>query len=47
MTGTCIQHCHKEIERTRDGFWGARLRKDPHPWYCDSDPGADKRHEPV
>lgn len=38
--------CGKPIRRNRAGIWGARARTDPHPWYCDDDPGDDKRHRP-
>lgn len=41
------RHCGKPIRRNRAGYWGARKRDDPHPWYCDEDPGNDKRHEPA
>lgn len=44
MTGTC-QHCDKAIRRDSNGYWGARSRNDPHPWYCEASPN-DRRHEP-
>lgn len=40
------RHCRKPIRQNSKGIWGGRKRDDPHPWYCDEDPGADKRHEP-
>lgn len=46
MTSTC-EHCGKGIRRDRQGYWGARKRDDPHPWYCDGSQDAEKRHEPV
>jgi hypothetical protein len=45
-TADC-RHCAKGIRRYVSGIWGARRRSDPHPWYCDSDPGSEKRHEPA
>jgi hypothetical protein len=45
-TGSC-RHCGKAIRQDRQGYWGARKRDDSHPWYCDADPGAGKRHEPA
>lgn len=44
-TAECC-HCGKSIRRNTKGIWGARKRDDPHPWYCDASPAADKRHEP-
>jgi len=43
--GNC-RHCGKSIRRDSKGYWGARKRDDPHPWYCDASPDAEKRHEP-
>ena len=45
-TADCA-HCRKPIRANRAGIWGARKRDDPHPWYCDADPDAGKRHEPA
>jgi hypothetical protein len=44
-TGDC-RHCDKPIRRNVRGIWGTRKRDDGHPWYCDEDPGAEKRHAP-
>lgn len=46
MTSTC-EHCDKDIRQNKAGYWGARKRNDPHPWYCNEDPGIEKRHQPV
>lgn len=43
-TGDCL-HCRKPIRANRAGVWGARKRDDPHPWWCDANPDAGKRHE--
>jgi hypothetical protein len=45
-TGVCL-HCGKPIAKNSKGIWGARKREDPHPWYCDDDPGDSKRHQPA
>lgn len=42
----CV-HCAKGIRQNRAGIWGACKRDDPHPWYCDANPDAGKRHEPA
>lgn len=44
-TADC-RHCGKPIRQNKAGFWGARKRDDPHPWWCAEDPGTGKRHEP-
>jgi hypothetical protein len=44
-TGDC-RYCSKPIRCNKDGIWGARRRDDPHPWYCDANPDAGKRHQP-
>jgi hypothetical protein len=44
-TADCL-HCGKQVRRNSAGIWGARKRDDPHPWYCDDSPDADKRHAP-
>lgn len=41
---TWCAHCGKAVRANRKGILGAISRNDPHPWYCDSDPGEDKRH---
>ena len=45
-TSTC-EYCGKPIRQNAQGYWGARKRADPHPWYCEADPAVEKRHEPV
>jgi len=46
QTAECL-YCGKPIALNREGFWGARKRDDPHPWYCDQDTGPLKLHEPT
>lgn len=45
-TAEC-EHCRKGIRQNKAGIWGARKHDDPHPWYCDEDPGDSARHAPA
>jgi|GEM_PF-3347397 len=45
-TSTCT-YCGKAIRRDSKGYWGARKRNDPHPWYCDASPDESKSHAPA